>query len=198
MSLTSEQRKQIMALITQRRPTAQIAAKLGVSVSVVAGLKAAKTMDYRNRGALAEATAKWAVIMAQVAVRRRSARAPWPRWQFVKFLGRGGGESVGVVDLIAVRKDHGRQPPPGLQPGDALQILLLQVKGGNAAKPTERDGKRLRILKGRYKARSVILATWMKSGDAKFYCLRPRVSADVGWKKDWKEATDTELANVFV
>ena len=29
------------------------------------------------------------------------------RWQLVTFCGKSGGESVAVVDLVAIRKDHG-------------------------------------------------------------------------------------------
>jgi hypothetical protein len=46
----------------------------------------------------------------------------------------GGQESRGVVDLIAVRKDHS-EPRPGTKRVDALQIILIQVKGGSTAKP---------------------------------------------------------------
>jgi hypothetical protein len=53
------------------------------------------------------------------------------------------GESRDVVDLVAIRKDHGR-PIAGTKRGDALQIILIQVKGGSAAMPTIEDGKRLR------------------------------------------------------
>jgi hypothetical protein len=45
------------------------------------------------------------------------------------------------VDLLAVRKDHGK-PIAETKRGDALQIILIQVKGGSAAMPTTEDGKR--------------------------------------------------------
>jgi hypothetical protein len=62
-------------------------------------------------------TARWAVTMAKVRIRRVASRT---RWQLVTFYGKGGGESVGVVDLLAIRKDHG-QPVGGIRRGDALQ-----------------------------------------------------------------------------
>jgi hypothetical protein len=34
------------------------------------------------------------------------------RWQLVTFCGAAGGESVGVVDMIAIRKDHGKETRP--------------------------------------------------------------------------------------
>ena len=103
--------------------------------------------------------------MAKVGMRRHGARAPRPRWQFAIFYGPDGRESRGVVDSIAVRKDHG-DPPPGLKRGDAFEIVLMQVKGGSAPKPTEEDGRRLRIVRHMYKARHVILATWKKGKEA--------------------------------
>ena len=45
---------------------------------------------------------------------------------------------VGVVDMLAVRKDHGK-PISGTKRGDVLQIVLIQVKGGSAAMPTAAD-----------------------------------------------------------
>ena len=37
-----------------------------------------------------------------------------------------------MVDLLAVRKDHGR-PVGGIKRGDAVQLILIQIKGGGAA-----------------------------------------------------------------
>jgi hypothetical protein len=37
-------------------------------------------------------------------------------------------------------------PVGGIRRGDALQIILIQVKGGAAATPTPEDAKRLRIV----------------------------------------------------
>lgn len=196
MALTREQRKQIRELLAKRRSTDQIARIVGVRPNAVAGLRAARTKDYNSRIKLAKATEKWAVTMAKVGIRRDGAHAPRPRWQFAIFYGPSGRESRGVVDLIAVRKDHGEPPHPGLKRGDAFEIVLMQVKGGSAPKPTEEDGKRLRIVKRMYKARHVILATWKKGKEANFYLLRPNTKRDaIGWKRDWELATD--LSAVF-
>lgn len=99
--------------------------------------------------------------MTQWWIRHAVKRAPFPRWHFLKFGGPGGRESRGVVDLIAVRKDHST-PRNGLKRGDALQIILIQVKGGNAAKPTAEDAKRLRMVARRHGACAVLLAAWEK------------------------------------
>jgi len=83
--------------------------------------------EYKRRYALVKVTAKWAVTMTQVAIRRAVVDKPYPRWHFVKFDGKSGGESRGVVDLIAVRKDHS-EPAAGTRRGDRLQITLFRSK----------------------------------------------------------------------
>jgi hypothetical protein len=121
-------------------------------------------------------TARWAVTMTKVRIRQVVSRT---RWQLVTFYGKSGGESVGVVDLLAIRKDHGA-PILGTRRGDALQIILIQVKGGSAARPTLEDAARLRIVAKRHCARHVLLATWKKGTAARFFRLR-RPSARDAW-----------------
>jgi hypothetical protein len=117
-------------------------------------------------------------------IRHAVKRAPFPRWHFLTFAGPGGRESRGVVDLIAVRKDHST-PRNGLKRGDALQIILIQVKGGSAAKPTAEDAKRLRIVARRHGACGVLFAAWKKGKVARFYSLRKNARA-----LPWIEITD--------
>jgi hypothetical protein len=75
--------------------------------------------------------------MTKVRIRQALART---RWQLVTFCGiSAGAESVGVVDLMAIRKDHGK-PLPDAKRGDAFQIILIQVKGGQSPMPTAEDG----------------------------------------------------------
>jgi hypothetical protein len=107
-------------------------------------------------------------------------------WQLVTFCGEKGAESVGVVDLVAMRKDH-RKVPPGMKRGDALQIVLIQVKGGQASMPTEEDGHRLRAVARRHRARAVLLFTWKKGKPPQFFRLRPSAS---GTARDWVAVTD--------
>jgi hypothetical protein len=52
-----------------------------------------------------------------------------PRWNIVDFGGATGAESRGVVDLMAIRKDHGR-PVGRTKRGDLFEVILIQVKGG--------------------------------------------------------------------
>src|ERR1700684_1109368 len=85
-------------------------------------------------------TGEWAVKMAKVRIRQALART---RWQLVTFLGPAGRESTGIVNLIAIRKDHGT-PHLGTKRGDNLQIILVQVKGGSAPMSTMEDCDRLR------------------------------------------------------
>src|SRR5438128_10094086 len=100
------------------------------------------SVDWIEAQQKAARTARWAVTMTKVRIRQVVSRT---RWQLVTFYGKSGGESVGVVDLLAIRKDHG-QPVGGIRRGDALQIILVQVKGGSAARPTLEDAARLRIV----------------------------------------------------
>src|SRR5207248_7660576 len=143
-------------------------------------------VNWKNAQQKAALTARWAVTMAKVRIRRVASRT---RWQLVTFYGKSGGESVGVVDLLAIRKDHG-EPMGPTRRGDALQIILIQVKGGNAAKPTLEDAARLRVVAKRHCARHVLLATWKKGTAARFFRLR-RGSA----REAWAEIVD--LDSVF-
>jgi len=124
--------------------------------------------------------------MAQVRIRQAVAKAPWPHWQLLKFTGAEGRESRGVVDLLAIRKDHG-EPYEGTKRGDCFQIILIQVKGGRAARPTAQDALRLRAVARRHHARKILLATWKKGSAACFFRLP--------MEGDWLEVSD--LAEVF-
>ena len=132
-------------------------------------------VNWKEAQQKAALTARWAVTMVKVRIRRVASRT---RWQLVTFYGKASGESVGVVDLLAIRKDHS-QPVGGVRRGDAL-IILIQVKGGNAAKPTLEDAARLRIVAKRHCARHVLLATWKKGTAARFFRLR-RATAGEAW-----------------
>ena len=68
-----------------------------------------------------------------------------------------------------------------------FQIILIQVKGGYAAKPTAEDGKRLRAVARCHRAREVLLATWKKGRAARFFSLRTKA---VNGTDDWLEVAD--------
>ena len=131
---------------------------------------------------LAAHTQKWAIIMTKVRIRQAVAASPWPRWHLLTFSGPNGAESTGVVDMIAVRKNHGA-PAIGTKRGDLLQVILIQVKGGGAARPTAGDGKRLRIVARRHRAGGVLLATWKKGTAVKFFSLRQKSHRSGDWAK---------------
>ena len=71
----------------------------------------------------------------------------------MEFFGKDGGESRGIVDLLAIRKDH-RSPPTGLKRGDLFEIVLVQIKGGSARWPTRSDILRLRQVARHYHAKT--------------------------------------------
>jgi hypothetical protein len=143
------------------------------------------SVNWKRAQRKAATTARWAVTMTKVRIRKVLART---RWQLVTFCGGAGGESVGVVDMIAIRKDH-RDLLPGTKRGDRLQIVLIQVKGGKAAMPTEDDGHRLRIVARHHRARQVLLATWNKGTAARFFRLRHRRGKGL---RDWIEVEDLD------
>jgi hypothetical protein len=142
-------------------------------------------------------TAKWAVIMAKVGIRRAIAANPRPHWHLLTFTGKAGSESTGVVDMIAVRKDHGNPPLQGTKKGDVLQIILIQAKGGAAAMPTTEDAVRLRIVALHHRACGILLASWKKGSAAEFYTLLPPSYGDSGWKKEWRKVDADEMQTIF-
>jgi hypothetical protein len=147
-----------------------------------------KPVDWRKAQRKAARTARWAVTMTKVRIRRVLSRT---RWEMITCYGSGGGESVGIVDLIAIRKDHS-EPVNGFKRGDALEIVLIQVKGGGAALPTVDDWKRLRAVAKRYRAKSAVLAAWKKGHAARFFLPNRKPVND---KLCWTEVAD--LREIF-
>ena len=93
-------------------------------------------------------TAKWATTMTKWLVSRTKSRT---NWQLVEFTGPGGRESRGIVDLLAIRKDH-RASGDDLKRGDLFEIILLQIKGGSARWPSRNDILRLRQVARHHRA----------------------------------------------
>lgn len=148
-----------------------------------------RNKEYVRRFEIARETAAWAVTMAKVRIRQAIADNPWPHWHLLTFTGKSGREARGVVDMIAIRKNHG-EAIKGLKRGDALQIILIQVKGGSAANPTAEDAARLRIVARRHGACDVLLATWKKEKAAQFFSLHKKLPK-------WDEVDDRQLRTVF-
>lgn len=150
-----------------------------------------QSLDYDNITAAAVRTAKWATIMTKwrIGFETRGRRLTKPgvrparRWQLVGFPGPAGRESAGIVDLIAIRKDHGTVKG-SFKRGDLFEIILIQIKGGGARRPNVDDIRRLRAVAKRYKARDVVLAEWVNASHQRFYRLG-ETTFDL--KRAWKE-----------
>jgi hypothetical protein len=113
-------------------------------------------------------TATWAKTMTKVVISQNNGKAPF--WHVINFLGPGKAESVGVVDLIAIRKNHKVQVAP-LKRGDLFEFVLIQVKGGSARWPTTDDRERLRAVGKTYNAKAILLSEWKKGSMPVIYEL---------------------------
>jgi hypothetical protein len=82
------------------------------------------------------------------------------KWRLVEFGGPTGAESGGIVDMIAIRKDHRRRLDRNA--GDIFEIVLIQVKGGSAKMPSAADIIRLAAVKEYHRANEVVLSEWRK------------------------------------
>jgi len=115
--------------------------------------------DNRTPGEKAQHTAKWARTMTKWLI--TYSRRTGARWNLVEFGGKTGAEARGIIDLIAIRKDH-RKDVSGLKRGDLLDIVLIQTKGGSAPRPTEKDRARLLKVARYHRAKAVVLAEWRR------------------------------------
>lgn len=128
------------------------------------------TQNYEvmSPGRKAQHTAKWARTMTKWLItysRRKGAR-----WNLVDFGGSTKSESRGIVDLMAIRKDH-RQDVSGLKRGDLFEIVLIQTKGGSAPRPTPEDIVRLKQVARHHRARTIILAEWKRGESLELFRL---------------------------
>jgi hypothetical protein len=73
------------------------------------------------------------------------------RWQLVSFPGPAGRESAGIVDLMAIRKNHATSNSR-FKRGDLFEIILIQIKGGGARRPKMDEIKRPRAVAKQYSA----------------------------------------------
>jgi hypothetical protein len=137
-------------------------------------MKRTRSAEYKRRFKKVAYTKRWAVTMTKVRIRRAVAHKPFPHWHLLAFSGPKRNEARGVVDLIAIRKDHGL-PRSGTRRGDTFQIILIQVKGGYAAMPTADDAKRLRAVARHHRACRILLAAWKKGKAARFFSLHRKL-----------------------
>ena len=117
-------------------------------------------------------TASWARTMTKVIISRNNKKPPF--WHVINFLGEGRQESKGIIDLLAIRKDHRKDG--SLPQGDGFEIILVQVKGGKAPNPSSDDIERMKAVKKHYHAKSVVLSSWKKGSAPEF-----RVLSESGW-----------------
>jgi hypothetical protein len=132
-------------------------------------------------GRKAQQTAKWARIMTKWLV--TYSHRTGARWNIVDFGGKTRSESRGIVDLLAIRKNH-RQDAEGLKRGDLFEIILIQTKGGAAPRPTAEDVERLLKVAKHHRAKAVILAEWRRGEKLVLFKLT---------RRKWMPATATDL-----
>jgi hypothetical protein len=117
----------------------------------------------------AQHTAKWARTMTKWLV--TYSRRTGAKWQLVEFGGKTKAESAGIVDLIAIRKNH-RTATSGLKRGDLFEIVLIQTKGGSARMPTAEDVARLAKVAKHHRAKAVVLAVWQRGEKLELFELK--------------------------
>jgi len=134
-------------------------------------------------GQRAKRTGQWAKIMTKWLI---SYTNEGKKWQLVSFEGVDGGESTGIVDFIAIRKNHdandSKYAKHTLKCGDCFELILFQVKGGTACMPTSDDNLRLSIVGKYYHAKRIILSDWQKGKMLTLYCLISN-SGQLSWKE---------------
>jgi hypothetical protein len=132
-------------------------------------------------GRKAQKTARWARTMTKWHIKFSGGAKT--QWKFVEFGGVNGSESRGIVDILAIRKNHKKQGD-GLKRGDAFEMILIQCKGGAAPFPVKEDVNRLVRVAKLYDAKATVLAEWKKGIKLQLYRLV---------KKEWQPATPFEI-----
>src|SRR5215210_1198098 len=114
-------------------------------------------MSKRAAYLVAGEAGRWAEILFR-ALSNRVAK----RWRFVSFRGKNKGEWRGIVDVLAIRKDTSQPTGNGLKRGDLFDIILIQLKGGSARRPTLEEKHRLKEVAKNYSAKEVVLFEWKR------------------------------------
>ena len=107
------------------------------------------------------------------------------RWRFVSFRGKNHGEWRGVVDVVALRKNTGDPGRTPLRRGDLFEIILIQMKGGSARRPSLEERQRLRVVARYYRARAVVLFEWNRGKKTAFSELTRRL--------EWEASTGQRI-----
>ena len=116
----------------------------------------------------AHSTATWAKTMTKVIISQNNKGGPI--WHVVNFLGPNKAESRGIVDLLAIRKAHELHDLP-LKRGDLFEMILIQVKGGTARRPSAEERERLKKVAEIYSVKTILLSEWKKGSRARFFKL---------------------------
>lgn len=129
----------------------------------------------------AHRTSRWAKTMTKWLITKNCKNGA--KWLVVNFVGSDNSESRGVVDLLAIRKDHHFQNV-GIKIGDLFDIVLIQVKGGSAPFPTSDDVVRLKKVAKHHRAKAIVLSEWKPQKRLQLYLLR---------RNKWIEASPNEI-----
>ena len=128
-------------------------------------------IEVLSPGRKAQKTARWARIMTKWLVTYSCKTGA--KWRFVEFGGITGAESYGIVDILAIRKDH-RPKTIGAKRGDLFDMVLIQTKGGSARFPTQSEIDRLSATAAHHRAKAVVLAVWRLGTKPDLYKLADR------------------------
>jgi len=124
---------------------------------------------WREASREAHRSARWAKTMTKWLISRN--RKGGVKWHVVNFVGSHNAESRGIVDLLAIRKNH-RTYNEKIKRGDSFEIILLQVKGGSAPFPTKEDIARLKEVSKYHHAKAIVLSEWKPKKKLQLYMLK--------------------------
>jgi len=137
----------------------------------------------------AENTGKAAVEITKWRINQLDIR---PKWQLVEFMGKKGKESAGIVDILAIRKDHKKLKIVGFKPGDLFEIMVIQVKGGGARWPSKEEINRLQRVAEYYIANDVVLCTWKNEQLVPYHLKNLDYRKKLNPHDAWKQVSSLE------
>jgi len=143
--------------------------------------------DWNAAEEKAYATGMLATVLTKEKIKKNGRR-----WQLVEFTGPEGRESAGIVDLLAIRKDHRQNTE--FNPGDLFEIIIIQVKGGNPPERPEReDIVRMKIVAEEYYAKNIVLSEWKPGEQIRFYQLKNNFNKKTHLNNAWDEVQPSQI-----
>ena len=136
---------------------------------------------WKTASVAAHRTSRWAKTMTKWLITKNCKNGA--KWHVINFVGSANSESRGVVDLIAIRKDH-HSCNSEIKIGDLFDIVLIQVKGGSAPFPTSSDIARLKKVAKYHRAKAIVLSEWKPKKRLQLYMLQ---------RNKWIEASPNEI-----